>query len=152
MSNVIYHLDYSFDKIKLMNEINSYELMKFSSLNNDWLKSQNTANTGSYGSQIFNHFKQFAEGRVATFYYKQPAGTNINEHKDTKCKCRINVKLTDDNAILTIADQKIQYDAALLNVSEYAHSVNETDKDRIIFSIIYLDDDFDDVKDKISSS
>lgn len=149
MDNYVYHLDYPFDKIKLISEINSHELTKFSELNPDWLK---TSNTGFYGLWLFNHFQQFGDGKILTGYYKQPAGTVVNEHKDTKCKCRINIKLTDDNSILTMDGQEISYDAALLNVNKYAHSVNKADKDRIIFSIIYVDDNFNDVKDKIHAS
>ena len=33
MDNYVYHLDYPFDKIKLISEINSQELTKFSELN-----------------------------------------------------------------------------------------------------------------------
>ena len=55
MDNYVYHLDYPFDKIKLISEINSQELTKFSELNPNWLR---TSNTGFYGLWLFNHFQQ----------------------------------------------------------------------------------------------
>ena len=149
MNNYVYHLDYPFNKTRLISEIHSQTLTKFSELNPDWLRS---SVTGVYGWWIINHFEQFASGKILTGYYKQPAGTVVHEHKDTKCKCRINVKLTDDNSILIMDGQEIQYDAALLNVHEYIHSVNKADKDRILFSIIYLEDSFNNVKEKIHAS
>ena len=149
MNNYVYHIDYPFNKTKLLDEMYSDKLVKFSELNPNWLRS---SDTGPSGWWIANHFEQFTNGKISTGYYKQPAGTVVHEHTDTKCGCRINVKLTEDNSILTMDGQDIEYNAALLNVHQYVHSVNKADKDRIIFSIIYLEDNFNDVKEKIIAS
>ena len=83
---------------------------------------------------------------MAVGYYRQLRGEEIKEHTDTGCKTRINVLLTDGGCTLHIGGNALSYSAALINVNQYRHSVGVADRDRIIFSLIFLDHDYYEVK------
>ena len=55
----------------------------------------------------------------------------------------------DDNNVV-IGDEKFKYDCALLNVSKYEHYVEKCKTDRILFSIMFVDKDFETVKNYLS--
>ena len=48
--------------------------------------------------------------------------------------------------LLYIANHEIKYQSALINVNEHSHYVDIAKKDRLIFSIIFLEDDYYTVK------
>ena len=81
-------------------------------------------------------------------YYHQPAGTVIRPHTDTLCSCRINVRLTNDDGKLIVNEREYYYETALINVSKYAHSVSQSNQERILFSVIF-NEEFDAVKNLI---
>ena len=47
-------------------------------------------------------------------------------------------------------NEKFKYDCALLNVSKYEHYVEKCNTDRILFSIMFVDKDFETVKNYLS--
>ena len=150
MNDLIYHCDIQINKEKLLDEYNelSNKLSTFSKLNPKWLK---VHEAGTYGNQLKKIFqKRF--GKVGIGYYHQPAGVAIKEHTDGKCKCRINIRLSDDGSLLEVNNKKYDYDCSLINVSKYPHSVTSSKIDRILFSIIFVDDDFLSVKKELEKN
>lgn len=146
MDDFIYYIDYAFDTDRLLDEYPKYKAKQFSSFNPKWKRVQAS---GSYADYLAGHFQQYARGAVIAGYWEQPANTKINKHTDKDALCRINVRLSEDNGILHIDGHEYTYDAALLNVNEYPHWVTEVNNDRLIFSIIFLEDDYRSVRDEI---
>ena len=144
MNDLIYHCDIYINKEKLLDEYHelSNKLSTFSRLNPEWLK---VHEVGTYGNQLKEMFQKDFD-RVAVGYYHQPAGIVIKEHTDGKCKCRINVRLNDDDSLLEVNNKKYDYDCSLINVSKYPHSVTSSKTDRILFSIMFINDNFLSVK------
>ena len=94
-------------------------------------------------------YSKLVNGHVGVGYYHLPSGEKVPAHKDARCKCRINIKLSDDDTNVVIDNEKFKYTCALLNVSEYEHYVEQCKEDRIIFSILFVDKDFKTIKDII---
>ena len=144
MSDMIYHLDLRFDKKILLREMP--ETKTFSKLNPSWRK---TYQMGEYGRSIKNKFSKMFDGNIRTSYHHQPKNTIILNHKDTSCKCSINFKLTDDTLGIMLDGNEFFYNCALINVSKYSHGVKQTNTDRILFRIIFDNDEFDTVLRKL---
>ena len=104
---------------------------------------------GEYGNYLKDFYSKLTNSKVGVGYYHQPSGEEVPLHKDSRCKCRINIKLSDDDTNVVIDNEKFKYTCALLNVSEYQHYVEQCEKDRIIFSILFVDKDFKTIKDII---
>ena len=145
----ILHLDYNFNIEKLLEEYENVTMQNFSKLNPRWIRSELI---GSYGNSLVKEFSKYAKGRVAAGYYHQYASDEIKEHRDTGCKCRINILLKDNDSILYMAGHELKYKAALLNVNEYKHSVGKSTTDRLIFSLVFVEDSYSIVKEKIQNS
>jgi len=145
---MIQHIDYDINKSLLLQEYNDIEqhMSQFSKLNPSWKK---TGEVGQYGTRCVKRFSQELSGRVRGGYYLQKAGTSILPHRDSKCKCRINIKLTDDDGVMTIGGSPQNYDFALIDVNQYEHFVSQCTTSRLLFSIIYIDDTYEDVKEKL---
>ena len=150
MNDLIYHCDIYINKEKLLDEYHelSNKLSTFSRLNPEWLK---VHEVGTYGNQLKEMFQKDFD-RVAVGYYHQPAGIVIKEHTDGKCKCRINVRLNDDDSLLEVNNKKYDYDCSLINVSKYPHSVTSSKTDRILFSIMFINDNFLSVKKELKKN
>ena len=139
MLDLIYHCDIGFDRARLLQEYRDLKASHFSAYNPEWKK---THASGPYGSQIRDQFDAIVG------YYHQPAGTVIRPHTDTLCSCRINVRLTNDDGKLIVNEREYYYETALINVSKYAHSVSQSNQERILFSVIF-NEEFDAVKNLI---
>ena len=120
------------------------EMKEFSDYNPRWLKVHRAGPAGMHHALSWKNI--VGGGRVAVGYYRQLRGEEIKEHTDTGCKTRINVLLTDGGCTLHIGGNALSYSAALINVNQYRHSVGVADRDRIIFSLIFLDHDYYEVK------
>ena len=147
MSNKIFEIyphDFNIDKLK--NEFKDSDPKEFMKAMGKWRRSYKV---GEYGNYLKDFYTKLVKGKVGVGYYHQPSGEKVPLHKDSRCKCRINIKLSDDNTNVVIEDEKFKYNCALLNVSEYEHYVEQCEKDRIIFSILFVDNDFKTIKDFI---
>lgn len=142
---MIYHINQKINKQKLINEY--YEIKnsmsEFSKLNETWKK---THQVGIYGNELIEMYGNKLSGKVVGGYYFQKANTSILPHRDSRCGCRINIRLTDDDGVMTINNSKEPYDFALINVKDYIHEVSMCTVPRLLFSIIYLSDEFDKVR------
>ena len=134
---------HNFNKDKLKLEFQDSDPQEFSNRSPRWRRSYKV---GEYGNYIKDFYSKLTNSKVGVGYYHQPIGEEVPLHKDSRCKCRINIKLSDDNTNVVIGDEKFKYDCALLNVSEYEHYVEQCEKDRIIFSILFVDKDFKTMK------
>ena len=147
MSDKIFELyPHNFSKDKLKKEFQDSDPQEFMKEMGKWRRSYKV---GEYGNHIKELYTKLTKGKVGVGYYHQPSGEKVPLHKDSRCKCRINIKLSDDNTNVVIEDEKFKYNCALLNVSEYEHYVEQCEKDRIIFSILFVDNDFKTIKDFI---
>lgn len=146
LEDFLYHVDYPFDIHRLVSEYDSYKAMSFSDLNPNWKRVQAF---NPYAKELVDHFQQYADGRVMAGYWEQPANTEIKPHIDSVAKCRINVRLGPDDGVLHMGGWECRYITALLNVGEYEHWVTKVNHKRLIFSIIFQDDDYRKVRDKI---
>ena len=147
MSNKIFEIyphDFNIDKLK--NEFKDSDPKEFMKAMGKWRRSYKV---GEYGNYLKDYYSKLVNGHVGVGYYHQPVGEKVPSHIDTKCKSRINIKLSDDDTNVVIDNEKFKYDCALLNVNEYEHYVEQCDKDRIIFSILFVDKDFKTIKDII---
>lgn len=145
---MLIHLDIKIDKQTLLKE---YEDLKdkmcgFSGKDPHW-KKMNIV--GEYGESCRKKLTSGLKGRNLAGYYLQPAETVVTPHVDSKCKCRVNLRLTDDDGIMTIGGEAQKYDFALINTNQYLHSVSKCSSPRLLFSVIYHDDSFEEVKDKL---
>ena len=157
LDDCVYHLNYPFNKDLLLKEYEDVEMTTFGSFNPNWNRS---FDIGTYGNSLIQQFQKLVEGKVAAAYYCQKAGDDVKEHKDTGCKCKINILLSDNDSTLYIAKgysyfktstehHEIKYQSALINVNEHSHYVDIAKKDRLIFSIIFIEDDYYTVKKNI---
>ena len=157
LDDCVYHLNYPFNKDMLLKEYEDAEMTTFGSFNPNWNRS---FDIGTYGNSLIQQFQKLVEGKVVAAYYCQKAGDDVKEHKDTGCKCKINILLSDNDSTLYIAKgysyfktstehHEIKYQSALINVNEHSHYVDIAKKDRLIFSIIFLEDDYYIVKENI---
>ena len=147
MSNKIFEIyPHNFNKDKLKIEFKDSNPQEFMKEMGKWRRSYKV---GEYGNYLKDYYSKLVNGHVGVGYYHQPVGEKVPSHIDTKCKSRINVKLSDDDTNVVIDNEKFKYDCALLNVNEYEHYVEQCDKDRIIFSILFVDKDFKTIKDII---
>ena len=145
---MIYEIKSSIDKKLLLKEYRDIEhhMSEFSRSSPSWKKANKV---GQYGERCVKELTEGLNGRCLGSYYLQPAGTSILPHKDGKCKCRVNVRLTDDDGVMTIGGSVQDYDFALINVSQYEHSVSRCTVPRLIFSVIYHDNSYEEVKEKL---
>jgi len=147
MSNKIFEIyPHNFNKDKLKIEFKDSNPQEFMKEMGKWRRSYKV---GEYGNYLKDYYSKLVNGHVGVGYYHQPVGEKVPSHIDTKCKSRINIKLSDDDTNVVIDNEKFKYDCALLNVNEYEHYVEQCDKDRIIFSILFVDKDFKTIKDII---
>ena len=137
MNNAICEFDWNLDKNLLIKELPTTET--FSSLNPKWEKS---FALGKYGLEIEKILSTILTGKLKAGYYYQYKNTEVLEHKDSKCKCCININLTNNTTPIIINNEKIIYECALINVGSFKHSVPKTFSDRIIFRIVFRDDNF----------
>ena len=145
MSNKIFEIyPHNFNKDKLKIEFKDSNPQEFMKEMGKWRRSYKV---GEYGNYLKDYYSKLVNGHVGVGYYHQPVGEKVPSHIDTKCKSRINIKLSDDDTNVVIDNEKFKYDCALLNVNEYEHYVEQCDKDRIIFSILFVDKDFKTIKD-----
>ena len=145
MSNKIFEIyPHNFNKDKLKIEFKDSNPQEFMESMGKWRRSYKV---GEYGNYLKDYYSKLVNGHVGVGYYHQPVGEKVPSHIDTKCKSRINIKLSDDDTNVVIDNEKFKYDCALLNVNEYEHYVEQCDKDRIIFSILFVDKDFKTIKD-----
>ena len=147
--DLIYHCNMSIDKERLLQEYRNVEhhMSEFSRLSPSWKKAKKV---GQYGERCVKELTEGLNGRCRGSYYLQPAGTSILPHKDGKCKCRVNVRLSDDDGVMTIGGSVQDYDFALINVSQYEHSVSRCTIPRLIFSVIYHDNSYEEVKERLN--
>ena len=83
-------------------------------------------------------------------FYKQHANHQVPAHKDIDTLCCVNILITKNNSPVHFEGWgDYTYHCALLNVSQYEHYVEQCKKDRIIFSILFVDKDFKTIKDII---
>ena len=147
MSDKIFEIyPHNFNKDKLKVEFQDSDPQEFMKAMGKWRRSYKV---GEYGNYLKDYYSKLVNGHVGVGYYHQPVGEKVPSHIDTKCKSRINIKLSDDDTNVVIDNEKFKYDCALLNVNEYEHYVEQCDKDRIIFSILFVDKDFKTIKDII---
>ena len=147
MSNKIFEIyPHNFNKDKLKIEFKDSNPQEFMESMGKWRRSYKV---GEYGNYLKDYYSKLVNGHVGVGYYHQPVGEKVPSHIDTKCKSRINIKLSDDDTNVVIDNEKFKYDCALLNVNEYEPYVEQCDKDRIIFSILFVDKDFKTIKDII---
>ena len=147
MSNKIFEIyPHNFNKDKLKIEFKDSNPQEFMKEMGKWRRSYKV---GEYGNYLKDYYSKLVNGHVGVGYYHKPVGEKVPSHIDTKCKSRINIKLSDDDTNVVIDNEKFKYDCALLNVNEYEHYVEQCDKDRIIFSILFVDKDFKTIKDII---
>ena len=143
MSNHIFKFKHNHNIELLKVEFSKLHLQKFSKLNDKWLR---TFTVGDYGQSLQHTYSDLVQDMVYVAYYHQLAGDEVKRHKDLRCKCKINIRLSDDTAAVVFGEEKHYYDCALLNVGEYEHYVEKSDKDRILFSIVFVNTDFEMVK------
>ncbi len=134
---------HNFNKDKLKIEFQDSDPQEFSNRSPRWRRSYKV---GEYGNYLKDLYSKLTNSKVGVGYYHQLSGEKVEPHIDARCKCRINIKLSDDNTNVVIGNEKFKYDCALLNVSEYEHYVEQCEKDRIIFSILFVDKDFKTMK------
>jgi len=134
MSDKIYSFTCPWNKDTLLSEFDSSTLSSVSSYNSAWMK---THSVGSYAMTIRDTFPN----EPYMGYYLQKAGTEVKPHTDTIAVSRINIILKGDSSeTLHIGGEDVQYDCALLNVSEHEHYVDPASEDRLMFSIIFHED------------
>ena len=147
MSDKIFEIEpHNFNKDKLKVEFQDSNPQEFMEAMGKWRRSYKV---GEYGNYLKDYYSKLVDGHVGVGYYHQPIGEKVPPHIDARCKSRINIKLSDDDTNVVIDNEKFKYDCALLNVNEYEHYVEQCDKDRIIFSILFVDKDFKTIKDII---
>ena len=147
MSDKIFEIyPHNFNKDKLKIEFQDSNPQEFMEAMGKWRRSYKV---GEYGNYLKDLYSKLTNSKVGVGYYHQPSGVKVPSHKDDRCKCRINIKLSDDDTNVVIDNEKFKYDCALLNVSQYEHYVEQCKKDRIIFSILFVDKDFKTIKDII---
>lgn len=137
MSNKIYKFTSPWNKDTLLSEFDSSDTASVSSYNPTWMK---THNVGSYAMSIRDTFPGDSATKPYMGYYWQRAGTEVKPHTDSTANSRINIILQGEDETLHIGGEDIQYDCALLNVSQYEHSVDSASSDRLMFSIIFHND------------
>ena len=145
---MLIHLDYKIDKQTLLREYEELkdELYEFNKNDPHW-KKMNIV--GEYGERCRKKLTSGLKGRNLAGYYLQPAETSVSPHTDSKCKCRVNLRLTDDDGVITIGGEVKKYDFALINTGRYEHSVSKCSRPRLLFSIIYHDDSFEEVRNRL---
>jgi len=147
MSDKIFEIyPHNFNKDKLKIEFQDSNPQEFMEAMGKWRRSYKV---GEYGNYLKDYYSKLVNGHVGVGYYHQPIGEKVPPHTDTRCKSRINIKLSDDDTNVVIDNEKFKYDCALLNVNKYEHYVEQCDKDRIIFSILFVNKDFKTIKDII---
>ena len=147
MSDKIFHYKHYHQIDLLLKEFKDSNPQEFMKSMGKWRRS---FKVGSYGEFIKHHYTSLVNGKVGVGYYHQLSGEEVNPHTDTRCLCRINIKLSNDDTNVVIGDEKFKYDCALLNVSKYEHYVEKCNTDRILFSIMFVDKDFETVKNYLS--
>ena len=140
MNDKIWKFPCPWDKNQLLNEFDSSTANTFSDYNPHW---KNTWNLGTYGTSIKSAFYEGSHNpRAYVGYYLQPANTNVLPHKDSECLSRVNVLLSNNLQSLVIGGETVQYECALINVSEYEHYVEKSAQDRLLFSVCFVDMSF----------
>ena len=147
MSDKIFHYKHNHQTELLLKEFKDSNPQEFMKEMGKWRRS---FKVGSYGEFLKHHYSFKVNGKVGVGYYHQLSGEEVNPHKDERCLCRINIKLSDDDTNVVIDNEKFKYDCALLNVSKYEHYVEKCKTDRILFSIMFVDKDFETVKNYLS--
>lgn len=79
-----------------------------------------------------NRIKSILPHVILASFFIQPSGTVVVPHKDSKCKCSLNILLNDADAPIIIEGDEFNYKCALINVSEYEHEVPASSKDRYL--------------------
>jgi hypothetical protein len=145
MNDKIWEFTCPWDKDQLLNEFDVSTTKKFSERSRNWKR---TWDLGDYGMGIKNNFKprHWDNPRAYVGYYLQQAGTEIRPHTDGECFCRVNVLLSGGPEPLIIGGESVQYECALINVSEYEHYVETVAQDRLLFSVCFVDMFFEDAK------
>lgn len=144
MSNKIWEFTCPWDKDQLLNEFDASSATTFSNYNTEWKK---TWDLGTYGTGVKNDFYDGSSNpRAYVGYYLQPAGTSIKKHVDSQCTCRVNVLLSGYSEALVIDGEEVDYECALINVSQYQHYVDSIFEDRLLFSVCFTDTSFEDAK------
>lgn len=147
-SNCIYELNYDFDTERLLKEFNESDLATFSSYNETWERS---GKLGEYSQNIIDIFDDMIDGRVIGLFYNQPAGTAVKLHRDMNCKSKINIILSHGGSTLMMGGHEIKYETALLNVHEVEHSVTVAPFNRSMLSVVFMENGFHEVKEKITN-
>lgn len=142
MSDKIFYYNHNHQTELLLKEFEDSNPQEFSEISKKWRRS---FKVGPYGKFLKQNYSLKVDGKVVVGYYQQLSGEEVNSHKDTKCLCRINIKLSKDNTNIVIGGEKFKYDCALLNVSQYEHYVEKCNTDRILFSIMFIDKNFEQV-------
>ena len=95
MSDKIFELyPHNFSKDKLKKECQDSDPQEFMKEMGKWRRSYKV---GEYGNHIKELYTKLTKGKVGVGYYHQPSGEKVPLHKDSRCKCRINIKLSDDD-------------------------------------------------------
>jgi hypothetical protein len=144
MSDKIWEFTCPWDKDQLLNEFDASTANTFSDYNIHW---KNNWNLGTYGMGVKNDFYEGSDNpRAYVGYYFQPAGTEILPHTDGECLSRVNVLLSGGPESLIIGGESVQYECALINVSEYEHYVETVAQDRLLLSVCFVNTSFADAK------
>jgi hypothetical protein len=81
------------------------------------------------------------------FYWLEPNAV-IPEHVDNGTQCSINLIITEDAAPITIDGTEYHYRQALLNTT-VPHSVQNSDKERIMLKISIFDETYQQLVERI---
>lgn len=150
----IHQFNYSFNTYALLTELDyyrdefkAYEDVRYKASDN-WKILQNESL--KVLSQQCNKFCEDIELEGKPRYYILDANAVLPPHIDLNTKCSINHLLSGESAPITYTEYgNFKYKTALINTQE-EHSVDNTKHDdRYLFKISFLENTFEEVKEKI---
>ena len=106
MSDKIFEIyPHNFNKDKLKIEFQDSNPQEFMKAMGKWRRSYKV---GEYGNYLKDFYSKLTNSKVGVGYYHQPSGEEVPLHKDSRCKCRINIKLSDDDTNVVIDNEKFK--------------------------------------------
>ena len=156
------HIQIDFNKVKIINEINTL-ILKPSHSNNWWRAKTPESkkfwyNTDTWLKTIVENISILPEIKRLqnifqsdiVYVYKQLANSNLPKHRDWDIITAVNILLSDDIAPITFDYGDEYYKSALIDVSQ-THSVKAHTEDRLLIKYAWHTKTFSDIKEELKN-
>lgn len=144
------HINLEYDRLKLLSELNKtrmYDSTEYkASTNTAWLKG-----IPSEDCEEVHRLKNLLPESILLTFFIQPAYTIIEPHTDGRCKCSLNILLSEGGSPIIMEGESFEYKCALINVSKYVHEVPAYPEDRYLLRYAF-ETSFEETLEKITKS